>query len=178
MLRLILLKSFYLSIGVFLVASIGSTVNGWLLLSTWLIFTIFKFNYLLIDNIRRKINTIKFLNPIIMSIVFGVSHAELKLSYYNTISSYRRMHIKKTIFTSLAGVIICILNVLSNGMWAKDFLSIFRQRPIESIAYILLISLFFSLLENAGGIKLKKSNEISNDLLSSGELFRSPAKSH
>jgi len=170
MLRLILLKSFYLSIGVFLVALIGSIANGWLLLSIWLIFMIFRFSYLFIENIRKKINTINFLNSII-SIVVGISHTELKLTCHNTISWYRKMHIKKTILTSLVGAIICILNILSNGMWARDFLSIFRQRPVESIVYLLLISLIFSLLENAGETKLKKLNEISNDLLSSEELL-------
>ncbi len=171
MLRLILLKSFYLTIGIFLIALTGSIANGWLLFSIWLIFITFRFSYLFIENIRKKINTIEFLNSIIMSIIFGIFHAELKFKYLNAISSYRIIHIKKTVFTSLAGAIICILNVVSKGMWARVFLSIFQQRPVESVAYLSLISLIFSLLENAEETKLKKLNEQNKNLSSSEALL-------
>ena len=167
MLRLILLKTFYLTIGVFLVALIGSIANGWLLFSIWLIFTAFRFSYLSIENIRAKLNTKKSFNSVIMSIIFGVFHTELKFQYFNAINSYRIIYIQKTAFISLVGAVICILNVISKGMWARDFLSIFQQKPVESVAYLLLISLIFSLLENTEETKLEKLKKTNRNLSSS-----------
>lgn len=138
MLRLILLETFYLTIGIFLVALIGSIANGWLLFSIWLIFTTFRFSYLSIEKIREKVNTKKSLKSVITSIIFGVFHTELKFKYFSTINSYRIIYIQKTVFISLVGAVICILNVISKGMWARDFLSIFQQRPVECVSYLLL----------------------------------------
>lgn len=159
MLKLTLLKSFSLTLGIFLFALTGSIANGWLLLSVWLIFIACRLSYLSIENIRKKLNTKNFLNIVMLPIIGGVFHTELKFKYLNTISSYRIIQIKKIVFTGLVGAIICILNVLSKGMWASDFMSILQQRPFESVTYLLLISLIFSLLDNKEEKELKNINE-------------------